>query len=71
MSEREHAFLDDNKRTSSVVTRTFLRLNGYDYAASVDNAARLKICESLGDGSMSEEALAEWLRANIVKAETD
>jgi len=68
---RKHAFLDGNKRTSSVVTRTFLRLNGYDYAASVDNATRLKIWESLGDGSMSEEQLAEWMRANIVKATAD
>jgi death on curing protein len=65
---RKQSFLDGNKRTSSVVTRTFLNLNGYDYSGSVDNATRLKIWESLGDGSMSEEALAEWLRANIVKA---
>jgi death on curing protein len=65
---RRQAFLDGNKRTSSVVTRTFLKLNGYDYAGSVDDATRLKIWERLGDGSMSEEALAEWIRANIVKA---
>jgi death-on-curing protein len=63
---RKHAFLDGNKRTSFVVTRTFLKLNGYDYAASVDNGTRLKIWESLGDGSITEEELAEWIRANIV-----
>jgi death on curing protein len=64
---REHAFIEGNKRTSSVVTLTFLKLNGYDYAESVDDATRLKIWERLGDGSMSEETLAEWMRANIVK----
>lgn len=64
---RRHAFLDGNKRTSSVVTRTFLNLNGYDYAASTDEATRLEIWKHLGDGSMSEESLAEWMRANIIK----
>ena len=63
---RKHAFLDGNKRTSFVVTQTFLNRNGYDYAGSVDTATRLKIWENLGDGSMSEEQLAEWVRANIV-----
>jgi death-on-curing protein len=68
---RRHAFHDGNKRTSFVVTRTFLKLNGYDYAGPVDSATRLKIWEHLGDGSMSEGALAEWIRASIVKAKTD
>jgi death on curing protein len=61
----KQAFIDGNKRTSSVVSRTFLNLNGYDYVASADEAIRLKIWRSIGAGSMSEETLVEWMRANI------
>ena len=62
---RNHAFLDGNKRTSSVVAGTFLILNGYDLTA--DEASRLQIWVGLGEGTVSEEELAEWLRANITK----
>jgi len=60
---RNHPFIDGNKRTSSVVTRLFLTLNGYDITA--DDLSRLKVWLSLADGSMSESDCAEWLRANI------
>jgi death-on-curing protein len=60
-----HAFLDGNKRTSYVVTRTFLVLNGYDVTA--DEPTRLRVWEQLGRGSMGEDECAEWLRSNIVK----
>ena len=62
---RNHAFLDGNKRTSSVVAGTFLILNGYDLTA--DEASRLQIWVGLGEGTVSEEELADWLRANIRK----
>jgi death on curing protein len=62
---KNHAFVEGNKRTSSVVTRTFLVLNGYDITA--DDLTRLEVWDRLGDGRMSEEELAEWLRKNIVK----
>jgi death-on-curing protein len=62
---RNHAFVDGNKRTSAVVARTFLRLNGFDLNAS--QAERLEIWSALGAGSLSEEALASWLRDRIVK----
>lgn len=62
---KNHAFADGNKRTSSVVTGTFLLLNGYDFTA--DEAARLPIWLELGAGALSENDLANWLRANIKK----
>jgi death-on-curing protein len=62
---RNHAFVDGNKRTSAVVTRTFLRLNGVDINAS--QTERLEIWSALGAGSLTEEALATWLRERIVK----
>lgn len=63
---RTQAFIEGNKRTSYVVTATFLLLNGYDLTAA--DAARLQIWERLGESLLSEEELAEWLRANINKA---
>lgn len=58
---RSKAFIDGNKRTSYVVTATFLLLNGHDLRA--DEASRLQIWERLGGGSLSEKKLAEWLSA--------
>jgi death on curing protein len=60
---RNHAFIDGNKRTSLVVTETFLTLNGYDVLA--DDLSKLKIWIDLADGNISEKECAEWLRANI------
>jgi death on curing protein len=62
---KNHAFLDGNKRTSYVVTRTFLVLNGYDLMA--DDVTRLRVWEQLGEGSPTEDECAEWLRSNIIK----
>jgi death on curing protein len=62
---RSQAFIDGNKRTSYVVTTAFLLLNGYDLTA--DEMSRLQIWERLGEGSLSEEEFAGWLRANIKK----
>jgi death-on-curing protein len=63
---RNRPFLDGNKRTSSVVARVFLILNGLDVAA--DEAIRLQVWLSLGAGDLAEEELANWLRSNIAKA---
>jgi death-on-curing protein len=62
---RSQAFIDGNKRTSYVVTAAFLLLNGYDLTA--DEMSRLQIWERLGEGALSEEEFAGWLRANIKK----
>jgi death on curing protein len=62
---RNHPFLDGNKRTSYVTTQVFLRLNGLEVTA--DEATRLQTWLSLGAGDLTEEALAEWLRANTRK----
>jgi death-on-curing protein len=59
----KQAFIDGNKRTSAVVTATFLLLNGYDFTA--DELARVQVWLNIGNGSMSEHELAEWFRANI------
>lgn len=62
---KNHAFADGNKRTSSVVTRTFLIINDYDTTA--DEATRLDMWMQLSADQMTEEQFANWLRANITK----
>lgn len=59
---RNHPFLDGNKRTSYITTRTFLALNGLTISA--DEATRLQIWLALGAGKLSEDELAVWLRTN-------
>jgi death-on-curing protein len=58
-----HAFLDGNKRTSSVVTRLFLQLNGADLNASETD--RLEMWSTLGAGGISETELAAWIRDRL------
>jgi death on curing protein len=59
-------FLDANKRTSMVMTRLFLRLNGLDLNAT--QAERLAIWLALGAGKATEQALADWMRSRLVKS---
>ena len=63
---RNHPFLDGNKRTSAVVTRLFLRLNGHDLDDT--QAQRLAIWLALGAGETTEQALADWMRSRLVKS---
>jgi death on curing protein len=63
---RNHPFLDGNKRTSAVVTRLFLRLNGHDLDAT--QAERLAIWLALGAGETTEQALADWMRSRLFKS---
>jgi len=61
---KNHPFVDGNKRTSYVVTRLFLLLNGADLAAAP--AERVRTWLALAGGEMLEEQLAAWLREHIV-----
>lgn len=60
---KNHPFLDGNKRTSLVVSVTFLNLNGYDFDAPP--ADTYVVFLRLADGSLSEDELAEWFRARL------
>jgi death-on-curing protein len=63
---RNHPFIDGNKRTSYVVARTFLQLNGHDLTTAND-VEKLDTWVALGAGELSEEQLAEWLRSKLVR----
>ena len=62
---KNHPFLDGNKRTSYVTTLVFLRINGLDIPA--DEAERIQLWLDLAAGELTEDKLAEWLRARVVK----
>ena len=61
---RNHPFIDGNKRTALVASRTFLLINGYQIKAA--KADLLKTFLDLAAGDFTEEALAEWFRAHGV-----
>ena len=57
---KNHPFLDGNKRTAYVVTRLFLKLNGFDMTASADDKYLAMI--ALAEGQWGEEEFARWLK---------
>lgn len=63
---KNHPFIDGNKRTALVATRTFLLLNGYQLDAT--QAEKYQTYIALADGSLSEHELAQWLRENLIPA---
>lgn len=58
-----HPFIDGNKRSALVVSRTFLLLNDADIAATKDDKYLTFLALAAGD--ISEDALAAWFRKNI------
>ena len=64
---KNHPFIDGNKRTSYVVTRTFLKLNGYDLQASA--VEKYNTWLRLADSSLSEAELAQWIEQKSIVLE--
>lgn len=62
---RNHPFLDGNKRTAHVCYRVFLRLNGVEVVAGDDDKYVAML--GLAEGSMSEDAFADWLRGHAAQ----
>jgi death-on-curing protein len=59
---RNHPFVDGNKRTGFVVGVLFLELNGYQFAASEEDAAQAVL--NLAAGQIDELGYTGFLRAN-------
>jgi death on curing protein len=59
---RQHPFVDGNKRTAWVVSRTFLKLNGHDLKASQEEKYRVMM--NLAAGRLSESLFVDWIRAH-------
>ena len=62
---RNHAFVDGNKRVGYVTCLTFLKLNGRPLDAPRDE--KYSTFLKLASGEISEEDLADWLRAHSMK----
>jgi death-on-curing protein len=62
---KNHGFIDGNKRTSAVATELFLELNGSSLTAT--DTELVQTWTDLGAGTLSEEALADWLRPRLQK----
>lgn len=61
-----HPYRDGNKRIGFLTMVTFLGVNGYDFdAAEADIIAQFL---ALADGRVSEDALADWIRAHSSKS---
>jgi death-on-curing protein len=60
---KNHAFVDGNKRTAFQVMYTFLGLNGYRLVAA--EAAVVALMIDVATGTVDEESLAQWCRANV------
>ena len=59
---KNHPFVDGNKRTAYVVCMLFLRLHGVRITAP--GPERVILFERLGNGEVTQDALAGWLRAH-------
>ncbi|MEM7758679.1 MAG: type II toxin-antitoxin system death-on-curing family toxin [Cyanobacteria bacterium P01_A01_bin.40] len=62
---KNHPFIDGNKRTSYIVTRTFLKLNGYDIQTSAIEKYQLWI--NLANNQINETHLAKWIQEKSIK----
>lgn len=59
--------MNGNKRTSYVVTRTFLKLNGYDL--QVSTVEKYQVWVQLADSQIDETNLAKWIEEKSVAME--
>ncbi|MEM7593554.1 MAG: type II toxin-antitoxin system death-on-curing family toxin [Cyanobacteria bacterium P01_A01_bin.83] len=62
---KNHPFIDGNKRTSYVVTRTFLKLNGFDIQASA--LEKYQLWMGLANSQFTETQLAKWIEKKSIK----
>jgi death-on-curing protein len=63
---RNHPYHDGNKRIAFLATVVFAETNGYRFDAT--QTAVVQTMLRLAAGEIDEEALAEWVRANLVSS---
>ena len=62
---RNHPYRDGNKRIGFLTMVTFLGVNGYAFSAT--DADVIAEILALAEGSVSEDALADWVRQHSAK----
>ena len=60
---KNHPFVDGNKRTAAVVFESFIELNGL--ALDATDVELYPQMLQLAEGSLTQEELAEWIRARL------
>ena len=58
-----HPFNDASKRTALIAMRLFLKLNGYDLAATPEDKYNTIIRVAASD--VTEDNLTQWIRKNL------
>lgn len=64
---KNHPLNDANKRTALIAMRLFLKLNGYDLTASVEEKYTTII--RVAANEISEATLVQWIRDNLKEIE--
>ena len=62
---KNHPYRDGNKRIGFLAMVTFLGMNGHALEATDTEVVAEFV--ALGDGGVSEEALADWVRLHTIK----
>jgi death-on-curing protein len=62
---RNHPFVDGNKRVAFVLMDIFLQKNGWEIAASEEEAYSMSM--KLADGKLSKPHLARWIREHAAR----
>ena len=63
---KNHAYNDGNKRVAFMAMYIFLGLNGWEIAASEEEAVQVML--SLASSRIDEKGLTHWLREHMVEA---
>jgi len=58
-----HPFLDGNKRTAHASAEAFLRLNGHQLSAPIDEQERVLV--DLADGSLDRAEFTAWVVSHV------
>jgi death on curing protein len=64
---KAHPFNDGNKRTAFLAAMVFLGVNGKDLDAT--EAEVVQVMTALAAGSLTEEAMATWMREHLARLE--
>ena len=64
---RNHGFVDGNKRIAFMALYVFLGIHGLDLEVAEPEV--VQVMTGVADGTISEEDLARWIRANMVRVD--
>lgn len=64
ISKINHPFVDENKRTGTVVCETFLRINGYDLVCENDEWCEILL--DVASGNINESEFANWVAVRVI-----